>query len=257
MTGLAFKTLGGEGADLLLLHGFGADRLSWIGISPELMRVARVHALDLPGHGESAAVPVGDGGLPDLAKAVRAALSSAGIGRLHILGHSLGGAIAMQIAADEPERVASLALIAPAGLGDGPDPGFVSALPGLSDFADAEALLKRLVARPQLINRMTVQRLLGHLDRDGVRESLGRIGRSLASASEELKALADGIGRSAMPRLLLWGAEDQVNPINEDGAARFGGQLCRIEAAGHLPHVEAARQSMAALLPFYRDSVRG
>ena len=257
MAELAFKTLGGEGEDLLLLHGFGADRLSWIGISPELMTVARVHALDLPGHGDSAAVPVGDGGVADLANMVRAALSSAGIGRLHLLGHSLGGAIAMQIAADEPERVQSLALIAPAGLGDGPDPGFVSALPGLSDFAEAEALLKRLVARPQLINKMTVQRLLGHLGRDGVREALRTIGSKLTADSADLAALADGIGRSAVPRLLLWGEEDRINPISEAAAARFGGGLCRIEAAGHLPHVEAARQSTAALLPFYRPSGQG
>lgn len=257
MAELAFKTLGGEGDDLLLLHGFGADRLSWIGISPELMTVARVHALDLPGHGDSAAVSVGDGGVADLANMVRAALSSAGIGRLHLLGHSLGGAIAMQIAADEPERVKSLALIAPVGLGDGPDPGFVSALPGLSDFADAEELLKRLVARPQLINKMTVQRLLGHLERDGVRASLGKIGSKLTASSVELAALAEAIGRSAAPRLLLWGADDRINPINETAVTRFGGELCRIEAAGHLPHVEAARQLTAALLPFYRASGQG
>jgi pyruvate dehydrogenase E2 component (dihydrolipoamide acetyltransferase) len=162
----------------------------------------------------------------------------------------------MQIAADEPERVQSLALIAPVGLGDGPDPGFVSALPGLSDPAEAEALLKRLVARPQLINRMMVQRLLSHLERDGVRESLDRIGRNLTAASDDLKALADGIGRSVIPRLLLWGTEDRINAINEAAALRFGGQLYRIDAAGHLPHVEAARQSAAALLPFYRDSDR-
>ena len=90
-----------------------------------------------------------------------------------------------------------------------------------------------------------------------MRDALGRIGRSLTAASGDLKALADGIGRSAMPRLLLWGAEDRINPINEAAAARFGGLLCRIDAAGHLPHVEAARQSTAALLPFYRDSGRG
>ena len=50
---LAFKTLGGEGHDVVLIHGFGSDRLSWLGNSPALMPLAKLHALDLPGHGDS------------------------------------------------------------------------------------------------------------------------------------------------------------------------------------------------------------
>jgi pyruvate dehydrogenase E2 component (dihydrolipoamide acetyltransferase) len=257
MGGLAFKTLGGAGEDLVLVHGFGADRLSWIGISPELMTRARVHALDLPGHGESASADPGEGSVADLARAVHAALSSQGIGRLHLLGHSLGGAIAMRLAADEPDRILSLALIAPAGLGRGPDPHFLTALPALSSFEEAEALLKQLVVRPQLINKLTVQRLLDHLGRDGVREALARIGQNLAAASPDLAAAADVIGRRDMPRLVLWGAEDRINPIDEAAVARFGGALCRIDPAGHLPHIEAARQATAALLPFYRAGEQG
>ena len=61
MSDITFKTLGGEGPDLVLIHGFGSDRLSWAGNSPALMTVARVHSLDLPGHGDSLAAEAGDG----------------------------------------------------------------------------------------------------------------------------------------------------------------------------------------------------
>ncbi len=53
MGDIAFKTLGGDGRDIVLIHGFGSDRLSWLGNSPALMPLGRVHALDLPGHGDS------------------------------------------------------------------------------------------------------------------------------------------------------------------------------------------------------------
>ena len=63
---IAFRTLGGAGPSCLLLHGFGSDRLSWLGTAPALHQVATVHALDLPGHGQSSLAD-GDAGPRGLA----------------------------------------------------------------------------------------------------------------------------------------------------------------------------------------------
>lgn len=251
MAGLAFRTLGGAGEDLVLIHGFAADRLSWIGLSPELMKVRRVHALDLPGHGDSAAIAPGNGGSAGLAAAVRAAMAEQGIGPAHLLGHSLGGAVAMRMAEEEPARVRSLALIAPAGLGLGPDAAFLAALPAVASPEEAERLLRQLVARPQLINKMTVQRLLDQLGREGVRAALAVIGQALAAERVALAGLALRIGRTDIPRIVLWGNEDAINPIDAAAVAGFGGTLCRIDGAGHLPHIEAPRPVLAALAGFY------
>ena len=121
---IAFRTLGGEGPDCLLIHGFGSDRLSWLGTTPALLPVVKVHALDLPGHGESG-TDVGDGSLPGLARQVEAELAARALTRVHIIGHSLGGGIGLLLAAERPELVASLALLAPAGLGASIDAGHV------------------------------------------------------------------------------------------------------------------------------------
>ncbi len=110
----------------MLIHGFGSDRLSWLGTSPALMPLGRVHALDLPGHGDSR-LDVPDVRPGDLVTAVAAAIRHHASGPAHLIGHSLGGALAMMIAAEAPETVASLTLIAPAGLGRGIDRSFVSA----------------------------------------------------------------------------------------------------------------------------------
>ena len=103
------------GADVLLLHGFGADRLSWLANQPAIEKAMPTAALDLPGHGV-AGMDVGDGRVETLARAVAAALDSHAAAPLHVVGHSLGGAVAMRLALDRPDLVRSLALIAPAGL---------------------------------------------------------------------------------------------------------------------------------------------
>lgn len=250
MSNITFKTLGGQGQDLVLIHGFGSDRLSWAGTSPALMEVARVHALDLPGHGDSLAADAGDGSARALANAVSAALDTHGIGKAHLLGHSLGGSIAMLMALDQPERVRSLSLIAPAGLGHGIDHDFLSRYPELATMEDAEALLQRLVSKPLLINRFTIARVLDQLARPGARDALRAIARGVAAHEEQLGEAARRVAASTVPRSLIFGGSDAINPPDHGAIAGFGGRSLLIPEAGHLPHVEAARQVNAELASF-------
>ena len=95
----------------MLLHGFGGDLNNWLFNAEPLSSERAVYALDLPGHGGSVKEA------RDLVDALRAFLDSQGIDRVHLAGHSMGGLVAGEFAAAEPERVLSLTLIAPAGLG--------------------------------------------------------------------------------------------------------------------------------------------
>jgi len=222
MSGITFKTLGGEGPDLVLIHGFGSDRLSWAGTSPALMEVARVHALDLPGHGDSLAADAGDGSARALADAVFAALDAHGIEKAHLLGHSLGGSIAMLMALDQPDRVRSLSLIAPAGLGHGIDHDFLSRYPELATKEAAEALLQRLVSKPLLINRFTIARVLDQLSRPGAREALRAIAKGVEAHEEQLGEAARRVAASPVPRILIFGGADAINPPDHGAIAGFG-----------------------------------
>jgi pyruvate dehydrogenase E2 component (dihydrolipoamide acetyltransferase) len=253
---LAFKTLGGEGQDVVLIHGFGSDRLSWLGNSPALMPLAKVHALDLPGHGESG-LDVGNGSLEALADNVEATLDAQGIAKAHLVAHSLGGGIALLMAARKPERIASLALIAPAGLGIQVDATFLKAYPEAADAETALALLQRLVTRPVLINKMTVQRVLSQLGREGAREALRAIGSALANNEEALRAATAIVATQGIPRMVIWGAQDMINPFSHSRLEAFGGSHHVIADAGHLPHIESAKAANAHLVAFLQKHSAG
>ena len=253
MSGITFKTLGGEGNDLVLIHGFGSDRLSWAGTSPALMEVARVHSLDLPGHGDSLAVEAGDGSPLALAEMVADALDANGITRAHLLGHSLGGAIAMVLALAQPGRVLSLSLLAPAGLGRELDREFLAAFPELETKEDAEALLQRLVSKPLLINRFTIARVLEQLERPGARDALRGIARGMLAQEAQAGDWAGQLASTGIPRLVIFGGADQINPPDTTSLVSFAGRTLVIPEAGHLPHVEAARQVNDALTDFIKN----
>jgi pyruvate dehydrogenase E2 component (dihydrolipoamide acetyltransferase) len=252
MSDITFKTLGGEGPDLVLIHGFGSDRLSWAGNSPALMEVARVHSLDLPGHGDSLAADKGDGSPLALAELVADALDANGIAQAHLLGHSLGGGIAMVLALAEPKRVLSLSLLAPVGLGRGIDREFLAAFPELASKDDAEALLQRLVSKPLLINRFTIARVLEQLDRPGARDGLRAIAEGVLAQEAQLGDWASQIAATGIPRLVIFGGADQINPPDANALVGFAGRTLVIPEAGHLPHVEAARQVNEALTDFIK-----
>lgn len=156
----------------------------------------------------------------------------------------------MLLALEQPARVSSLSLLAPAGLGRGIDHDFLTRYPELSNKEEAEALLQKLVSKPLLINRFTIARVLEQLSRPGSREALRRIAAGLCAHEPELAAAAAEIAARDVPRMVIFGGADAINPPDEAALAAFGGRLIMIPEAGHLPHFEAARQVNAELAGF-------
>src|SRR5215207_8886058 len=105
----------GNGAEtVILIHGFGGDLDNWLFNIDALAENATVYALDLPGHGQSVKT-ISDPSLAVLAMTVVSFMNAMGIRSAHLVGHSLGGAIAMEIAREAKDRVKSLTLISSAG----------------------------------------------------------------------------------------------------------------------------------------------
>src|SRR6202008_1049536 len=99
-----------EASAVVLIHGFGGDLNSWLFVQPALAEQYRAIALDLPGHGGSTKA-VGAGDVKSLAAAVSALLDALELPAVHLVGHSMGGAIVLELAESTPGRVRSLTLI--------------------------------------------------------------------------------------------------------------------------------------------------
>jgi pyruvate dehydrogenase E2 component (dihydrolipoamide acetyltransferase) len=106
----------GDGVPLVLLHGFADSTKSWMFVHEALAQHRPVHAIDLPSHGQSDVAP-DLATLDQLADALVPAVGAVAPGPFHLAGHSLGGRLALRLAAFLGDRVRSLTLIAPAGLG--------------------------------------------------------------------------------------------------------------------------------------------
>ena len=107
----------GAGDPIIFIHGYGGDLNNWMFNQEELSASHTTYAIDLPGHGRSTK-QVGDGDVASLAKAVLAFMDAKGVKKAHLVGHSMGGAIALALALDSADRVVSVTAMSPAGLGD-------------------------------------------------------------------------------------------------------------------------------------------
>jgi pyruvate dehydrogenase E2 component (dihydrolipoamide acetyltransferase) len=136
----------GGGVPILFLHGFGADLNTWMFNQPILAERHATYALDLPGHGGSSK-QVGSGDVAALIAAVTDFMAAAGIARAHVVGHSLGGALALGLARADPQLIASLTLIAPAGLGPDINMAFIDGFIRAGKRRETKEVLEQLVCR--------------------------------------------------------------------------------------------------------------
>ena len=237
---LRYLDLGeGDGAPVLLVHGFGADVNTWMFTQPALGDERRVIALDLPGHGGSAK-DVGSGNAERLTDAVEGAIGALGIDRVHLIGHSMGGAIAASLALRRPELAASLTLIASAGLGPEINAAFLDGFVRAARRREAVEVLSLLVHDPALVSRTMVEDVLRYKRLDGVAAALAKIADAWFAAGRQSLDLTAQIVTLERPVQIIWGREDRVIPVSHAEALADRLPVHILEQAGHLPHMEKA-----------------
>ena len=240
----------GAGDAVVFVHGFGGSLESWQENYAALAAAGRtVAALDLPGHGESS-IDVGSGSLDELATAVLGYLDAMDLDRVHLVGHSMGAAVCLVLADRVPQRVRSLTLIGPAGIGQKINADFVRGFVTASNREQLQPLLELLFADPAFVTPALMEQMLRSKQRAGVAAALTRIAGSRYPGTPSGGALRDVAGR--VPTLVIWGAEDAVIP--PPAAAEFampGVDLHVLPCRGHMVQIEAAaavNQLIAALL---------
>jgi pimeloyl-ACP methyl ester carboxylesterase len=244
----------GSGPVVLFIHGILGSQRQWTHLVDELDDDQRVLVPDLFGHGESEK-PLGDYSLGAHAAAMRDLLDHLGIERVTLVGHSLGGGIAMQFYYLFPERVDRLVLVASGGLGRE-----VNLLLRAATLPGAAQVLSVVASAPVLSR---VEALGRGASRVGWRPGadLGAIWRgfrSLADAESRraflatTRAVIDIGGQSIsahdhlegalpIPLLIVWGSRDRMIPASHALSAQRAVPECRVEVfegAGHFPHLE-------------------
>lgn len=230
----------------VLIHGYGGDMGNWLFNLEALSAAHPVIALDLPGHGGSAKT-VGDGSLTALAGAVGEALDAAGVGRAHLVGHSLGGAVAARLAADRPGLATSLTLVCPAHLpGTTLSEDFLTGLIEAQRARDLKPVLGLLLADPHAVSRDMVEDMLRFKRTDGAEEALAAL-RDAMLAGADRAALAADLAR--LPAALVIASHaDRIVGAPDPAALPAGWRVVFVDGAGHMPHLERAAEVNALLL---------
>ncbi len=236
----------GEGPPVVFVHGFGGDLSSWTLNQEALAAAHRTLALDLPGHGGSDKA-LATGSLEELAAAVAAFLEALAIPRAHLVGHSLGGAVAMRLALDRPAAVASLTLVAPAGFGAEIESGYLEGFLREKRARKLRPVLEMLVRDPAGISREMVEEVLRYKRLDGVPEALSRIVEACFAGGRQRIDLRPRIGELPMPVQLLWGREDRILPVRHAEGLPETVTVTILEDCGHLAHMEKAAECNAAI----------
>jgi pyruvate dehydrogenase E2 component (dihydrolipoamide acetyltransferase) len=238
---ISYKTAGGgqEGTPVVLVHGFGGDSDNWLFNIEALAASRPVYAIDLPGHGKSAK-EIERGDVEELAEAVLALMDEVGAERAHLVGHSLGAAAALEALARRPERVASLAGLAPAGLGDTVNAEFIREFVEAEKRKDVKAALQRLFADPDLVSAAMIEGVQKFKRLEGAQAALAAIAAASLPEGRQAKSYRALIGEADAPVLVVWGERDAIlDPAAAEGLPEAV-EIVRLADVGHMPHMEAA-----------------
>jgi pimeloyl-ACP methyl ester carboxylesterase len=268
---LAYRDAG-DGEVLLLIHGMARSSETWRSVLPPLSKKFRVIAPDLLGHGESAK-PRSDYSLGAFAVLLRDFLDELGVSQATVVGHSLGGGVAMQFVYQHPDYAKGLVLIGSGGLG--PDVGWILRLlsaPG------AELVLPIIAPKPVLTvgNKLrswfrgagihsprgaeTWGAYSSLADRQA-RESFLKTLRSVVDyRGQAVSALNRLHARADLPVMAIWGDRDNIIPVEHAYAihnTRTDTRLEVLPGVGHYPQVEAPNEVVELIEDFIATTDRG
>jgi pimeloyl-ACP methyl ester carboxylesterase len=256
----------GSGPAVLLIHGITSSSRTWRDVMPALAEHYTVLAPDLLGHGRSAK-PRGDYSLGAYASGLRDLLVALEIPRATVVGHSLGGGVAMQFAYQFPERVERLALVDSGGLG-----AEVSLVLRAATLPGAEYVLPLMVSSPLRGATAAVRSVLGRLGlranadvrgmaegfesfRDGdARRAFVQTARSVIDPGGQRVDATDRLYLAAhVPSLIVWGDRDRMIPVKHAYEAHENMPNSRLEifeGAGHFPFNDDPDRFVALLHDF-------
>lgn len=241
-----FAKAAGEGETIVLLHGFGGTHAAWTPIMDQLSKAASVLAYDLPGHGGSFAWP--DAGSAKVAaQAVLGDLAERGITQAHLVGHSMGGAVAALMAILEAPRVASLTLLSPGGFGPDINHRLLTRYASAADEASLRPCMEAMYGWMSPIADDSVAQALAARAGEGRSELLMKMSTGLARDGKQGQLPRERLEQLTMPVSVVWGELDNVLPVRQTRGlpSQFGVHL--FPDLGHMLPQEAPDEMSAII----------
>jgi pimeloyl-ACP methyl ester carboxylesterase len=237
-----FQRGDGEKTPALLLHGFGGDSESWLGLSVPLAQNRLVISVDLPGHGGSVAHAAT--GFEAMAAAVASTLDQLGLGRVHLVGHSMGGGVAMALALARPRSVASLTLFAPAGLGTKINAKLLMAYARATEEREIALILDQFFGAAAKIPRGLAAAIAAARKHPDVVNALTRTAAAMLDGHDQRSIPMDKIAALDMPIRVIWGDEDRILPMTQTRKLPGAIAVHRYSGIGHMPQIEIGRDAL-------------
>jgi pyruvate dehydrogenase E2 component (dihydrolipoamide acetyltransferase) len=237
-----------EATPVVFVHGYGGDKNSWLFVQEPISADRATYALDLPGHGDSSK-DVGDGSMATLASSLVGFLNKLGLSRVHLVGHSTGGAVATVAAADPAAlgKVASLTLISPVGYGPDVNADYIRGFAQAETRRELKPHLQQLFADQSQVNRQLIDDLLKYKRLDGVDAALALIVAALLDGEKSAVDVTAEQASFGGKTVAVWGAEDKVIPASNSGSLEGKATVHTVDGAGHMAHIEKPQAVIGAI----------
>lgn len=251
-----FARQGRRGLPLVGIHGFGGDKETWLFMAALVSRARGVIGIDLPGHGRSDDVPEDRASIRHHAEAVVRTLDHLAVERAIICGNSMGGGVALRLAASWPDRIAGIVLVASVGRdvhaggarawADGENP----LIPRPQDIDQFMALA---LERPPPVGRAVIRYVI--TQRALRADALHRLFRGFVLAAGDAGVPSD-VAQIACPALVIHGEQDRIidKRTSEDLARALPrAELVVMRGVGHVPQLEAPRATTRLIVQFAKQ----
>jgi len=253
----------GAGVPLVGIHGFGGDKETWLFMAALVSRARGVVGIDLPGHGRSDDVSEARASIRHHAEAVLRTLDHAGVERAIVCGNSMGGGVALRLAASWPDRIAGLVLVGSVGRDihtGGARAWATGENPLIPHEQDIDRFMALALERPPPVGRAVIRYVVTKRARRA--EALHRLFRGFVLAGGDAGVPSD-VAAIACPALVIHGEQDRIidKRTSEDlTLALPRAELVVMRGVGHVPQLEAPRATSRLIEAFAstldRTSVR-
>ncbi|WP_068008557.1 alpha/beta fold hydrolase, partial [Pseudovibrio axinellae] len=212
VTCLPFTAFGPESAEpVIFIHGFGADASTWRNLQTQMENTRRTIAFDLPAHGRALANFAPSNAVGS-AKAITKSLDALKLDKVHLVGHSMGGAIASLIAMRSPERIASLTLLAPGGFGPEINAKLLRRYATTHTEAGQQVLLEQFVGLEFKLPKKLAEYVATQRATPGASEALKAVAELILEGDRQGVLPTEKLAELPMPIKVVWGTQDKILP---------------------------------------------